>query len=115
MADVKGMEDLENLMSEEETKQHHTTQFVWVVTLKDNNPSSPSYNRFMWVVMPILDSRYEFAPGAMTQDTALPDGEFLYCFPSEKLLNKSTSIFSLFSCFTSLFISLHNKIKILFE
>ena len=83
------LEDLENLMSEEETKGHHTTQFVWVVTLKDNNPSSPSYNRFMWVVMPILDSRYEFCPGAMTQDMALPDGEFLYCFPSEKLLNKS--------------------------
>ena len=83
------LEELKNFMREEETKEHHTTQFVWVVTLKDSNPNSPSYNRFMWVVLPILDSRYEFCPETMTQDMALPNGEFLYCFPGEALLKQS--------------------------
>lgn len=82
------LQELENFMGEQE-EEHHTTQFVWVITLKDENPSSASYNHFIWVIFPIFDSRYEFSPLFMNQDMALPDGEFIYCFAGKSILPHS--------------------------
>lgn len=81
------LEILENFMGNQEC-EHHTTQFVWVLTLKDDNPASPSYGHFIWVVLPIFDSRYQFSPFFMNQDTALPDGEFIYSFSSDTFFDK---------------------------
>ncbi len=81
------LENLENFMGDQE-REHHTTQFVWVLTLKDDNPASPAYGHFIWVVLPIFDSRYEFSPFFMNQDTALPDGEFIYSFASDTFFQK---------------------------
>ncbi len=72
----------------DEKSDYHTAQFVWVVTLKDVNPLSPSYNSFIWVVMCPFDSRYEYAPLFTKQDTALPDGEFIYSFCGRDFLDK---------------------------
>lgn len=69
-------------------REYHTAQFVWVVTLKDDNPESPSYNRFIWVVLCPFDSRYEYAPLHMNQDVALPDGEFIYSFSAKDFLSR---------------------------
>ena len=82
------LEILENFMGDQE-RQHHTTQFVWVLTLKDDNPASPSYGHFIWVVLPIFDSRYQFSPFFMNQDMALPDGEFIYSFSSDTFFEKT--------------------------
>lgn len=71
-----------------EKRDYHTAQFVWVVTLKDSNPLSPSYNSFIWVVMCPFDSRYEYAPLFTKQDMAMPDGEFIYSFCGRDFLDK---------------------------
>ena len=81
------LEALENFMGDQE-REHHTAQFVWVLTLKDDNPISQSYGHFIWVVLPIFDSRYQFCPLFMNQDTALPDGEFIYSFSSDTFFDK---------------------------
>ena len=73
-------------------KDYHTVQFVWVVTFKDDNPSSPSYGSFIWVVMSPFDYRYEFAPLFMQQDTALPNGEFIYSFCGRDFMDKPLSV-----------------------
>lgn len=69
-------------------KEYHTAQFVWVVTLKDDNPASPSYNHFIWVVLCPFDSRYDYAPLNTTQDVALPDGEFIYSFAASDFMSR---------------------------
>lgn len=79
--------ELTSFMTDE--KPYHCAQFVWVVTLKDNNPQSPSYNSFIWVVFSLFDSRYEFAPLFTQQDMALPDGEFIYSFAGTDFMSKS--------------------------
>lgn len=81
------LEKFKNYMGAEE-REYHTAQFVWVVTLKDDNPSSPSYNSFIWVVMCPFDSRYDYAPLSTMQDTALPDGEFIYSFCASDFIDK---------------------------
>lgn len=80
--------EFESYMHGEE-KEYHAAQFVWVVTLKDANPDSPSYNSFIWVVFCPFDSRYEFAPLFTQQDKALPDGEFIYSFGGRDFMEKS--------------------------
>lgn len=70
---------LKNHMNGSE-RDYHTAQFVWVVVLKNTNEKSSDYQRFIWVVICLLDTRYDFAPLFCQQDKALPDGEFIYCF-----------------------------------
>lgn len=70
-------------------RDYHTAQFVWVVTLKDANPASASYNSFIWVVLCPFDSRYEFSPLFTQQDMALPDGEFIYSFAGSDFMNQT--------------------------
>lgn len=70
-------------------KEYHAAQFVWVVTLKDCNPKSPSFNSFIWVVFCPFDSRYELVPLFTQQDKALPDGEFIYSFAGKDFMPKS--------------------------
>lgn len=67
---------------------YHTAQFVWVVTFKDSNPASPSYNSFIWVVLCPFDSRYDFSPLFTQQDKALPDGEFIYSFAGSDFMER---------------------------
>ena len=76
-----------------ETKRDcHTAQFVWVVTFRDDNPASPSYNSFIWVVLCPFDSRYEYAPLFTKQDMALPDGEFIYSYCARDFLDKPMQV-----------------------
>lgn len=63
-------------------EEHHTAQFVWVMVVKNVNERSPDFGHFLWIVMSLFDSRYEFSPLYCAQDKALPDGEFIYSFCS---------------------------------
>jgi len=70
----------------------HTVQFVWVITFKDGNPQSPSYGSFIWVVMCPFDMRYEYAPMWTEQDSALPDGEFIYSLGGREFMDKPLAV-----------------------
>ena len=63
-------------------EEYHTTQFVWVTVIKNVNEKSADFGRFIWVVMSVLDSRYEIVPLYCAQDKALPNGEYIYSFNS---------------------------------
>lgn len=76
----------------EAKKEHHTVQFVWVVTFKDNNPDSQSFGNFIWVVLCPFDLRFEYAPLFTKQDMALPDGEFIYSFCGKDFMDKPMKI-----------------------
>ena len=69
-------------------QEHHTAQFVWVVTFCDSNPQSPSYGAFIWVVMCPYDSRREYAHPWMQQDTAVPNGQFIYSFDGREFMDR---------------------------
>ena len=88
--------EYKDFMSAADKKNYHTVQFVWVITFKDLNPKSESYNSFIWVVLCPYDSRYEFVPLYTHQDMALPNGEFIYSFCgrdfTDKPLKKGGSI-----------------------
>lgn len=80
--------EFKNYMEGKE-REYHAAQFVWVVTLKDANPRSESYNSFIWVVFCPFDSRYDFVPLYMQQDMALPEGEFIYSFAGKDFMDRS--------------------------
>jgi len=72
-------------------QHHHTAQFVWVVVLGNENPLSKNYGRIIWVVFCLFDSRYEFVPLFTEQDSALPDGDFIYSFEGQKFIDTPLS------------------------
>lgn len=73
-------------------EEYHTVQFVWVVTLRDDNEKSPSFGNFIWVVMCPFDSRYEYVPLFTKQDMAMPDGEFIYSFCGKDFMPKAMAL-----------------------
>lgn len=86
-----GLKEFVDYMGET-AKEYHTAQFVWVVVVKNVNRKSPDFGHFIWVVMSILDSRYEVTPLYCAQDKALPDGEFIYSFSSGDYLKNKPKV-----------------------
>ena len=85
---IKGTFELKDFRDfmQGKAEEHHTAQFVWVTVVKNVNEKSPDFGHFVWIVLNIMDSRYEVTPFYCAQDKALPDGEFIYSFGSADFL-----------------------------
>ena len=89
------LKSFENLMADGNQKNGlHTAQFLWYMTVRNDNPNSEDYGCFMWFGVNLFDRRYEFADMYAMQDTGKPinTGAYIYQPAAKDILPHATAI-----------------------
>ncbi len=89
------LESYENLMEAGTQKEGlHTAQFLWYMTIRNNNPNSEDYGCFMWFGISLFDRRYEYSDLYAMQDTGKPinTGAYIYQPAARDILSQPTAV-----------------------